>query len=54
MTEEQIKALCKFLIDNGNHSITDTEKEMLKQAVDQSRNWQELFTVAIVAKYLDK
>lgn len=47
MTEQQIKELCKLVIENGNRDFTEIEKEMLKAAVDQSRNWQELFAVAV-------
>ncbi len=50
MTEEELaKALSKFLIEHRNQRLTDVEKEMLKAAVDQSRNWQELLAVMIVA-----
>ena len=50
MTEEELaKALTKFLIEHRNHRLTDEEKELLKQAVDQSRNWQELLAVLMVA-----
>lgn len=50
MTEEELaKALSKFLIEHWNQRLTDVEKEMLKAAVDQSRNWQELMAVMMVA-----
>ncbi len=50
MTEEELaKALSKFLIEHQNQRLTDVEKEMLKAAVDQSRNWQELLAVMMVA-----
>ena len=49
MNEEQIKAISKFLIENGNHKLNDVEKELLKQAVDQSHNWQELFLTMMMA-----
>ena len=29
MTEEQIKALCKWIIDNGNRPLSDSEKELI-------------------------
>ena len=35
------------MIEHGNREFTDVEKEMLKAAVDQSRNWQELLAVAM-------
>ena len=51
MTDEELaKALTKFLIENGQNNLTEVEKELLKQAVDQSHNWQELLTVAMIAK----
>lgn len=49
MTEQQIKELCKLVIENGNRDFTEIEKEMLKTAVDQSRNFQELLAVAITS-----
>ena len=48
MNEEQIKAICKFLINTGNRNFTEVEKELLKQAVDQSKNWQELLLTMMV------
>lgn len=47
MTEEQIKFLCRWIIENSSRPLTDMEKEMLKQAIDSSKNWEELLTVAI-------
>lgn len=49
LSEEQIKAICKFLIENGNRSLNDIEKGLLKQAVDQSHNWQELILTMMFA-----
>ena len=49
MTEQEVKALCKFVIEQGKRDFTEVEKEILKQAVDQSRNWEELFAVAIAS-----
>ena len=42
MTEQEIKEACKIVIEHGNRNFTDAEKKLLKQAVDQSRNLQEL------------
>ena len=50
MNEEQLKAVCKFLVENGNRNLSDIEKALLKQAIDQSRNWQELFITMMLAK----
>ena len=46
MNEQQIKLLCKLAIENSNHPFTNLEKELLKQAVDESKNWNELLAVA--------
>lgn len=47
MTEEQIKFLCKFLLDNRNKQLTKEEKEIAKKAIDESKTIQELLCVAI-------
>ena len=52
MTESEIKAISKFLIENGYRNINDIEKELLKKAVDESHNWQELMSVAIISRML--
>lgn len=54
MTSQQIKELCKLVIEHGQRDFAEIEKEMLKAAVDQSRNWQELFTVAITSLGMGK
>ncbi len=52
MTEEQIKLICKWIIENSSRPLTDLEKETLKHAVDSSKNWEELLTVAIVSRMM--
>lgn len=54
MTEQQIKEICKLVIEHGNRDFTDEEKTLLKAAVDQSRNWQELFNVAVASQGMGK
>ena len=49
MNEEQIKELCKIVIENSNRNFTELEKELLKSAVDSSNNWEELLSVAIAS-----
>lgn len=39
MTENEIKSLCKLVIEYGNRDFTEAEKEVLKQAAEQSHNW---------------
>lgn len=52
MTEEQIKLLSKWLIDNSTKPFTDLERQALKQAVDSSKNWEELISVAMVSRMM--
>lgn len=52
MTEEQIKILCKWIIENSSRPLTDLEKEALKQAIDSSKNWEELITVALLSRMM--
>lgn len=48
MTEEEMaKTISKFLIEIRTRNLTD--KELLKAAADQSRNWQELIAVVMMA-----
>ena len=47
MTEEQIKLLCKLAIENSRKQLTNAQKETLKQAIDESKTVEDLFTVAI-------
>lgn len=48
MTEEgQVKYLCKWIVDNGNRPLTDIEKELIKQAIDQSKSIEELTAVLL-------
>ena len=54
MTNQQIKELCKLVIEQGNRDFTEAEKELLKAAVDQSRNLDELFAVAIASLGMGK
>ena len=52
MTEEQIKFICKWLIENASRPLTELEKEALKQAVDSSKNWEELIMVALLSRMM--
>ncbi len=47
MTEQEIKSLCKWLVKNSNHPLSDKEKEVIKQAIDDAKNIEELTAVAV-------
>ena len=49
MTEQQIKLLCKLAVERSNRPFTKEEKEMLKQAIDQAKDWGELFAIAFLS-----
>ena len=42
MTEEQVKFLCKWMVDNGNRPLNEFEKELIKQAIDEAKSPQEM------------
>lgn len=49
ISEEQIKILCKLAVECGNRPFSKSEKEALKEAIDQANNWDELLVVAIAS-----
>lgn len=53
MTEKQLKALAKFIVENGKRKLTDVEKEMIKRAIDQSTSLDELLQVAFASLSFD-
>ncbi|MBQ8749268.1 MAG: hypothetical protein IJZ29_02210 [Clostridia bacterium] len=48
MTEEQIKFLCKLFVENSNRPLTDFDKELLKQAIDNAKNYPEMISSIIL------
>lgn len=42
MTEENVKFLCKWMVDNGNRPLTEFEKDLIKQAIDNAKSAQEM------------
>ena len=53
MIEQQIKLLCKLAVEKSNRSFTIAEKELLKQAIDNAQNWEELLSIAIASLNLN-
>ena len=47
MTEEQIKFLYKLAVENSNRPLSDFQKELIKQAIDQAKTPTEM-VVAIL------
>lgn len=42
MTEEQYKFLCKWIVDNGNRPLSEIDKELIKQAIDNAKSPEEM------------
>lgn len=42
MTEEQYKALCKWMVDNGNRPLSKNEKELFKLAIDKANSPEQI------------
>lgn len=53
MTEEQYKFLCKWIVDNGNRPLSENDKELIKQAIDNAKSPMEIFLsiLALLPKY---
>ena len=47
MNEQQIKLLYKLAVENSKRPFTDKEKELLKQAIDKAKNWDDLIAIAL-------
>lgn len=53
MTEEQVKLICKWIVENCNRPLTRLEKELIKQAIDNAKTVEELAGAAIAAMMAD-
>ena len=47
MTEEQVKALCKFIVDTSERPLTEEGRELIKQAIDKAKTPQEMVLSAL-------
>ena len=47
MTEEQIKFLCKQLVENSNRPLSDFDKELIKQAIDKAKSASEMISAIL-------
>ena len=48
MTEMQIKEICKWIVENRRRPLLKEQKEMIKQAIDNSKTIEELFITAVI------
>ena len=42
MTEEQIKSMCKQLVENSKRPLSEFDKELIKQAIDKAKSVPEM------------
>lgn len=49
MTEEQLKFLCKWAVQNSQRPFTEADKELLKQAIDKANTVEDLLAVVLAA-----
>ena len=47
MTEEQIKSMCKQLVENSKRPLSDFDKELIKQAIDNAENGFEMISAIL-------
>ena len=47
MTEEQIKFLCKQLVENTDRLLSDFDKELIKQAIDKAKSVPEMISAIL-------
>ena len=48
MTEQQIKLLCKWSIENSKRSLSKDEKEIIKQTIDSAKSIDDLIAIALL------
>ncbi len=49
MNTEQLKHICKYVVEYSNRPFTRDEKDILKHLIDMSRDFEELLSVAIAS-----
>jgi len=52
MDEKMIKEFCKWVVDNRNRMLSEHEKELLKAAIDASKNMEELIATGIIGNLM--
>ena len=53
MTEKDWKELYKFCIDNGYRNLTQTQKELLKKAIEEAQTVDDYLGAAFAAIMLN-
>lgn len=53
MTEKEIKESYKWALENRKKQLSKEQKELLKQAIDQSKTVEELLFTAIMSNMIN-
>ena len=48
-TEKVFKAACKYIIDNRYRNLSQVEKDLIKNAIDEAKTFEELVLIAFAA-----
>lgn len=51
--EHEGKEILKWIVDNGNRKLTKEEKEVIKTAIDQVNNINDLGQIAVSSAFID-
>lgn len=48
LTEQEIKIICKWAVQNSNHQLTTIEKEAIKKSIDEANSLSDLLGIALM------
>ncbi|MBQ9104279.1 MAG: hypothetical protein IJY57_04270 [Clostridia bacterium] len=52
MQENIYKSICKYFLENGNKNIKDSDKELIKTAIDESKSISEIVYTSLMSVIL--
>lgn len=52
MNEKYIKEMCKYVVDHSQRHYTEHQKWSIKQAIDASKSFNDLYRVALMCALL--
>lgn len=48
MNEDQVKAILKWIVENGNRPLTNEQKEIIKQAIDRCKTVDDFLSMTFL------
>ena len=52
MQENMYKSICKYFLENGNNYIKESDKELIKNAIDESKSISEIVYTSLMSVIL--